>query len=202
MAVFDFDRTLSCKHVGVFDLNTSSTINGHSNDEVAEKVFGGPSRVSMLHHMCGALEAAGVEIHVVSRNSAYVVKKALAAVGLTYIQSVIGDDELQETPHRVDPKSAIIRKRLLGDNTANIGEAGGPHLLFVDDDIANVKDVRSAIAGATVIHVKEKGMGREDVQRVYSWMERTAAEGVMALREQIAEAAAEPLSPHLAPYPY
>ena len=94
VAVFDFDRTLTTKHVGVFDLNSSSCINGHSNDDVAEKVFGGSGRVSMLHHMLETLEAAGVELHVVSRNSAYVVKKALAAVGLTYIQSVIGDDEL------------------------------------------------------------------------------------------------------------
>lgn len=173
----------------------SSCINGHSNDDVAEKVFGGSGRVSMLHHMLQTLEAAGVELHVVSRNSAYVVKKALAAVGLTYIQSVIGDDELQETPHRLDPKSDIIRKRLLGEAA---GQTDGPHLLFVDDDLANVKDVRAAIEGATVIHVKEKGMGRQDVDAVYEWLAQTERHtGVLS--QQIAAAASEPLSPHLAP---
>jgi len=208
VAVFDFDRTLSTKHVGVFDLNSSSTINGHANDEVSEKVFGGPARVSMLHHMCGTLESAGVNVHVVSRNSAYVVKKALASVGLTYIQSVIGDDELQMNPHRLEPKSAIIRKRLLGDPDGAVGEPGGPHLLFVDDDLSNVKDVRASIPGATVIHVKEKGMGPRDVEAVYTWLDETegaqSSEGAQydqALSQQIAEAAAEPISPLLAPQP-
>ena len=192
--MFDFDRTLTTKHVGVFDLNSSSCINGHSNDDVAEKVFGGSGRVSMLHHMLETLEARAPS-STCERNSAYVVKKALAAVGLTYIQSVIGDDELQETPHRLDPKSEIIRKRLLGEAA---GQADGPHLLFVDDDVANVKDVRAAIEGATVIHVKEKGMGRQDVDAVYEWLAQTERHtGVLS--QQIAAAASEPLSPRPAP---
>jgi len=158
-------------------------------------IFGGRARVDAIAAMCRSLQAGASEIHVVSRNSSFVVKKALATVGLTYVTSVIGDEELQESDRSDTPKSVLIKRRLVGEE----GLVNGAELLFVDDDVNNVKDVRAAIPGSKCIHVKGKGMDDKDIAAVMQWLAGESSPEKVSEVAQL-QAAADLAADYSAPY--
>jgi hypothetical protein len=148
VVVFDFDRTLSAKHVGPFDMS------GGSSAEVARSCFGGPRRVAELASLLGQLSSrqeGQCTLWVVTRNSEHVVKKALRAVGLlepffSGSDSIIGTESFEHPQRKSDALKALV---LAPDQVLS-------NVLFVDDDPGEVEDVRSAVGCA----VHRVGRGR------------------------------------------
>lgn len=153
VAVFDFDQTITTRHVGVFeDLN-----------QFCERSLGGADRLAMLRAMFAGLRERGVAVAVVTRNSRRLVKQALDRAGLLsfLVQGLLFgfedyDDEV--------PKSYVLREKVL----AALG-LGEPALIFVDDDPSNIKDVKEHIAGAKLLHCPRQGLRQEDCDAILSW---------------------------------
>eukprot|EP00658_Telonema_sp_P-2_P004997 TRINITY_DN11875_c0_g16_i1.p1 TRINITY_DN11875_c0_g16~~TRINITY_DN11875_c0_g16_i1.p1 ORF type:complete len:235 (-),score=44.45 TRINITY_DN11875_c0_g16_i1:201-905(-) len=153
--VWDFDMTLSCKQVGMMDVSSASV--------VAERCFGGNSRVQMIHGLWSELTGAGVLHYVVTRNSEYIVKKALAAVGLE-VEGVVGDEKFGMDV----PKSGVMEQVVLRPNGWESSE-----ILFVDDDAANIRDVSQNLVGCTCVWVnntgrKLRGIDPQDCEQILS----------------------------------
>merc|ERR1712224_303515 len=116
------------------------------------RAFGGPERVEMLRLMLEGLRACRVGIAVVSRNSKHVIRKTLDHLGLLdhiardmiYGFEDYGDDM---------PKSRVVRQWILP--ALNVPEDA---VLFVDDDRANVLDVRENCPDAKVLRVADPGL--------------------------------------------
>mmetsp|Transcript_112591 Transcript_112591/g.313199 ORF Transcript_112591/g.313199 Transcript_112591/m.313199 type:complete len:241 (+) Transcript_112591:73-795(+) len=72
VAVFDFDQTITIRHVGVFE----------DLAQVCERSLGGAARVGVLNSMLAQLRGLHVAIALVSRNSRHVVRRAMERAGL------------------------------------------------------------------------------------------------------------------------
>ena len=96
VAVFDFDQTLASIHVGIFDVNSS------------DRVFGGAARTQIIINMIAALRAAGAEVHIVTRNSVHVVRKALGPRPGINVLGLVGSILGREDYDWSTPKSAVI----------------------------------------------------------------------------------------------
>jgi hypothetical protein len=95
VAVFDFDQTLAAIHVGIFDVNSS------------DRVFGGAARTQMIVSMLAALRAAGSDVHVVTRNSVHVCRKALGPPPGINVLGLLGSILGREDYGWTTPKSAV-----------------------------------------------------------------------------------------------
>jgi len=159
VAVFDFDETLTTRHLGAFeDLQT-----------VESRTFGGPRRVAMLREMLESIIARDGAVALVTRNSRHVAKKALQKVGLFEgFFNVKGKPELVfgfEDDDFSTPKSSIIRERVLPALRLNSNQ-----LLFADDDPANIKDVSEQFPEASMVKVPRKGLTIKDSQQIRAWV--------------------------------
>ena len=96
VAVFDFDQTLASIQVGIFDVNSS------------DRVFGGAARTQIIINMIAALRAAGAEVHIVTRNSVHVVRKALGPRPGINVLGLVGSILGREDYDWSTPKSAVI----------------------------------------------------------------------------------------------
>ena len=170
ICVFDFDKTLAIKHVGQFDVSSTAE----------ERCFGGADRVRALTEMFEAIQSAGAEIHICTRNSIHVVQKSLGprcqqgwgpnqgGIGLlSSVKSIVGLENMSWDM----PKSRAIHGQI-AQGTAN------NRILFVDDDANNTNEVQTNIPGCTVLHVKGKGMTLEDMTFVKNWVVGAAAESL------------------------
>ena len=155
-AVFDFDRTLAIKHVGIFDLGS----------EIQERLFGGASRCQLLDAMLRDLRKGGCTCFVITRNSSHVVDKALAAVGLrSHFAAIIGNEVFDFD----EKKSDMIRAHIMGKNNLSPSD-----IIFVDDSATEVSDVRENV-GCRVVHAAIEpatggGMSQEDCSAVLDWL--------------------------------
>lgn len=162
--VFDFDCTLSTKHVGGFDVTS----------DIANRCFGGIARLNLLLRLFEFLRSSQVAIFVITRNSSYVVNKALGGVGLLpFVTSVLGFEQYgQDTP-----KSNIIARQILEPSgfastthfkASGIGQT--QQLLFVDDDQTNIRDAQATL-GCAVLAVNSKtAMAASDCDFVKKWV--------------------------------
>jgi FMN phosphatase YigB (HAD superfamily) len=155
-AAFDFDRTLAIKHVGPFDMG----------DDVVDRIFGGAARVQIIAALLKDLTQGNCKCYVITRNSAYVVHKALTAIGIRdYFVEIIGS----ETFDFKDRKSGVIHTHILQPE-----ELAPRDLIFIDDDVREVKDVQEVV-GCTALRAAYDpptggGMSEKDVQAVRSWL--------------------------------
>jgi len=155
--VFDFDQTLSIRHIGVFeDLSSASA--------VVDRVFGGKQRLDALRDVLEHAKAKQVLVTLVSRNSKHVVKKALASAGLLpYFADglIFGFEDYEDST----PKSEIITKRILQACGLSVGD-----LLFVDDDGENIRDFQEHFHGASAIQPSRGGVTSEELTQIIAWM--------------------------------
>lgn len=160
VAVFDFDQTLTCRHVGVFE----------DLEQVLQRSFGGPGRMEVLHHMFDRLRACHVAILVVTRNSAHVVKQALGRVGIMpYVNDsfIFGFEDYGDNV----PKSRVIREKIL-----EVFGLRASALLFVDDDPSNIADVDKECPGCKTIQPPRHGLQQEHCDQIVAWAEQLSPE--------------------------
>jgi len=160
VAVFDFDQTLTCRHVGVFE----------DLGQVLQRSFGGPDRMEFLRHMFDRLRTCRITIVVVTRNSAHVVKQAMGRVGLLpYVQDgfIFGFEHYGDSI----PKSRVIREKVL--EALGLPAAA---LMFADDDPSNITDVNKECPGCTTIHPPRQGLQQEHCDQIVAWAEQLSPE--------------------------
>ena len=177
VVIFDFDRTLSVKHVGPFDVHAvhagavqrQSSAGRHAPpslgkaaqaDQLVARCFGGHARVAALGALLAELEAAGCELWVVTRNAAHTVGRALGGTGLArHFAGIVGSELFGFK----EGKSAAIQTHVLhparrcGSGSGGGGQRG---VLFVDDSAAEVAEVGAALGCATLHAAQQHGGGR------------------------------------------
>lgn len=152
--VFDFDQTLSTRHVGVFE----------DMARIGERAFGGPERVQMLRDLLSELSESAT-IAVVSRNSRYVINKVLQNLELSrfFAASLIfGFEDFGDEI----PKSSVILKHILP--ALSLPASRG---IFVDDDPSNVAEVQSNIPGIATLKCPRFGLGSQECRRILEQLE-------------------------------
>lgn len=201
VAVFDFDQTLAADEI---------TIWGWEN--IVDRGFGGPERVSMLKDMLESLNERHIACAIVSFNTKATIERALSAINLLiYFRRdlIFGRDNVK-WPLLGWKKSTVILKSVL--IPLSLGEAD---LFFADDDPNNIRDVVTALPKANALHIPRVGtatpfvahvarplggMQRVHVERVLSWIKgedsastaasaSTASASTSAACARIAEAA-------------
>lgn len=158
VVVFDFDQTLSTRHLGVFE----------SVENVEERSFGGAARVSMLKQMLDAVQASGASIAVVTRNSKFVVSKALQQVGiLPYVVAglIIGFEDYDDDV----PKSAMVKSRVM----PALGLKDESAVMLVDDDPSNIKDMQARCPTAAALQCPRTGLSERECADIVAWAERS-----------------------------
>ena len=184
VVVFDFDRTLSVRHVGPFDVRavragSSAVLHQSSSagrrappslgeaaqaaDQLVARCFGGRARVAALGVLLAELEAAGCELWVVTRNSAHTVGRALGGTGLArHFAGIVGSELFGFK----EGKSAAIQAHVLhparrrcGSGSGGGGGGGGGQrgVLFVDDSAAEIAEVGAALGCATLHAAQQRG---------------------------------------------
>mmetsp|Transcript_36688 Transcript_36688/g.67258 ORF Transcript_36688/g.67258 Transcript_36688/m.67258 type:complete len:277 (-) Transcript_36688:55-885(-) len=156
VAIFDFDMTLTTRHVSAFEDVSDVT-------QVISRIMGGDARVQMLQEMLEMLTRRKIVIAVVSRNAKFVILKVLQTLGFDRFFSselVFGFEQFDDET----PKSAVVRERILP--ALGITEAG---VLFIDDDRSNIQDMRTACPVATVLYAPQGGITQEQVSMIADW---------------------------------
>lgn len=142
LVVFDFDHTLAA-------INVSNWVDRGSMVNVG---FGGAHRVAMLADLLNTLSAQGVKLAICSLNTRDVIRVALDATGLLRFfgsPPVICDcDDFFRCGQR---KSSVIIQALLP--AIGVSSEREADLCFVDDDPANIVDVRTHLPSATALLV-------------------------------------------------
>lgn len=154
VVVFDFDQTLSTRHVGVFE----------DMARIGARAFGGPERVQMLRDLLSEL-SENATIAVVSRNSRYVINKVLQNLELSrfFTASLIfGFEDFGDEI----PKSSVILKHIL--RALSLPASRG---IFVDDDPSNVAEVQSTIPGIATLKSPRFGLGSQECRRILELLE-------------------------------
>eukprot|EP00411_Alexandrium_monilatum_P037594 CAMPEP_0175390266 /NCGR_PEP_ID=MMETSP0095-20121207/31317_1 /TAXON_ID=311494 /ORGANISM="Alexandrium monilatum, Strain CCMP3105" /LENGTH=293 /DNA_ID=CAMNT_0016688805 /DNA_START=11 /DNA_END=890 /DNA_ORIENTATION=- len=153
VAVFDFDQTLSIRHLGVFE----------DLGQAQDRTFGGAARVTLLKDMLRQVTSSGVAVAVVTRNSKHVVSRALQAVGL--LQFVVPGLILGFEDYGDEiPKSSVILDRVLP--ALRLPSSA---VLFADDDPANIKDVSARCPDASCLHCQRTGLAEGDCANIVAW---------------------------------
>lgn len=153
VAVFDFDQTLSSRHLGVFE----------DLDQVEERTFGGAARVKILKDMLERVIASGAIVTLVTRNSKHVVSRALKKVGLLQCfarELIFGFEDYDD----LTPKSKVILERILP-----ILGLRGEAVMFVDDDSSNIVDVQTRCPDAKVLQSARTGLTAADCDDIVRW---------------------------------
>eukprot|EP00747_Dinoflagellata_sp_TGD_P064511 gnl/TRDRNA2_/TRDRNA2_153935_c0_seq5.p1 gnl/TRDRNA2_/TRDRNA2_153935_c0~~gnl/TRDRNA2_/TRDRNA2_153935_c0_seq5.p1 ORF type:complete len:361 (-),score=67.37 gnl/TRDRNA2_/TRDRNA2_153935_c0_seq5:103-1185(-) len=156
VAIFDFDQTLTIRHVSIFE----------DTSKLTDRAFGGDARLQMIRDMFEKLRALNIAVTIVTRNARYMIVKAMNQVGLaSYLTDrlVFGNEDYGDEV----PKSTVIRERLL--TALELPESLA---IFIDDDSANIRDVRVHLPGMSLIPVRQRGMVEEDCRAVLAWAER------------------------------
>ena len=168
IVVFDFDKTLSVKHVGPMDCN-----------DARDRCFGGSARTQKLVTMLRTLHDLGAELYVLSRNLEYTVKKALGRrPGIDVLElftSIVGNERCDFGQLKSEGLQEQILQGRPGDN-----------LLFVDDDPSNTKDVKGALPTTTVrlIPGLQNGMNDGDMDFVQDWAANRVGLNLQSQRER------------------
>mmetsp|Transcript_94622 Transcript_94622/g.267377 ORF Transcript_94622/g.267377 Transcript_94622/m.267377 type:complete len:329 (-) Transcript_94622:316-1302(-) len=152
-AVFDFDQTISTRHLGVFE----------DMEQATDRIFGGAARVKMLQAMLEHLSRCSVTIAVVTRNSRHEVAKALKQVDLFPFVArdfIFGFEDYEDSV----PKSSVVNKRIL--QTLGVPAA---NLIFIDDDRSNIEDVRTNCPASVVIQCPITGLGHAEYESIIRW---------------------------------
>lgn len=155
VAVFDFDQTLTTRHVGVFE----------DLSQARDRSFGGSQRVQMLCSMMSQLKGYGAAVVVVTRNSRHVVQQALERVGLLqYITDgiILGFEDYDDEV----PKSCAVRDSVL----AMVGVSES-NVLFIDDDPANISDMQEKCPRAALLQCPRQGLQRDECDKIVAWAE-------------------------------
>ncbi|CAE8628265.1 unnamed protein product [Polarella glacialis] len=162
--VFDFDQVLSVCEVGPVQLK-----------QVEKLVFGGEQRLAALEALLAELAGRGIALAIVSRNSRWVIQKALAGQPDSKLGAgKRGTDLLRYfTPGLIfgwedfsdeTPKSAVINGCIM--QTHRLGPAD---VLFVDDQFLNVADVRQNSHIEVWAVTGEGGMDAIDCAHIRHW---------------------------------
>jgi len=154
-AIFDFDQTLTVRHVGPFE-DLTHVVKAH-------RVFGGPERTEMLQRLFEQLQTSHVVIALVTRNSRHVVGKALHHAGLLEYMSkelMFGFEDYGDEV----PKSTVVLDRILPALGLEQNRA-----IFIDDDRGNMKDMQSCCPGAALIHCPRVGLGGTECGNIVAW---------------------------------
>eukprot|EP00927_Polykrikos_kofoidii_P075410 TRINITY_DN71591_c0_g1_i1.p1 TRINITY_DN71591_c0_g1~~TRINITY_DN71591_c0_g1_i1.p1 ORF type:complete len:366 (+),score=54.59 TRINITY_DN71591_c0_g1_i1:64-1098(+) len=166
IVVFDFDQTLTTKHVSVFE----------DMDRIVDRGFGGTERLAMLGNMLTEITTRGIAITVVTRNSRHVVRKVLNHVGLLRFVTddfIFGFEDYEDEV----PKSHVVRSRIV----AALGSEDD--VLFVDDDPSNITDMRAHCPGAQVLLAPRTGLGQDECHEIIAWADRFAGAGIAAVHK-------------------
>jgi len=158
--VLDFDRTLSVKHVCIFDIEDATT-----------RAFGGVSRVETLQRTLQHVRSCGVLVTVVTRNARHIIQKALGRRPGVGLMDYVADGMVfgfEDYPDEM-PKSQVITEHILQPRQLSAAD-----LLFVDDDAQNVEDVLHACPGAQVIRSPRDGIGVNECDTICQWANRMA----------------------------
>jgi len=186
LLIFDFDKTLSSKQVGPFDTTTAK--------EVAERCFGGQGRVDMLKSLFNELaEHGNCQFWVVTRNSEYIVNKALKAIQLRHLfQGIIGNESFDlltrkskaiqdyvlnaSNDNKVNGRSPRVNSLTAPVSSRSFNQSRIPmsKVLFIDDEPKECQDVTAQL-GCYVHQVASTnvllggGMGPSDVEKIRKW---------------------------------
>jgi len=155
VAVFDFDQTLTVRHLGVFE----------DLGQVRERSFGGAARLGMLTDMLGQLQARGVAITLVTRNSSHTVQQALKRADLWPFVTdglVFGFEDYDNEV----PKSHVVREQIL--RALGLRDAAA---IFVDDDPSNIVDMQENCPNARVLRCPRQGLGEAECRDIVAWAE-------------------------------
>lgn len=156
LAVFDFDCTLTSRHLHLFQ----------DPERIVDRVFGGADRVGMLQRFLGDLRSSSA-IVIVTRNSKHTVRKALAQAGL--LEFITGELIFGFEDYSDDiPKSEVVAKRVMPATSIPDQES----VIFVDDDPANVRDVRSRCPGISVVQAPRDGLTSQECEEILAWARR------------------------------
>lgn len=157
VAIFDFDQTLASGEISMWIDRASMPIRG----------FGGTDRLEVLSQMLLALQSMGLVMAICSMNSRDVIRNALDIVGLLPFFEL--GVEVRTLLSRADPthaqlqwlirdradcmqhgsrKSAVITRTILTPLGVTDADA-----IFVDDDLAHIKDVNLRLPRAATVHV-------------------------------------------------
>eukprot|EP00747_Dinoflagellata_sp_TGD_P064507 gnl/TRDRNA2_/TRDRNA2_153935_c0_seq1.p1 gnl/TRDRNA2_/TRDRNA2_153935_c0~~gnl/TRDRNA2_/TRDRNA2_153935_c0_seq1.p1 ORF type:complete len:364 (-),score=66.33 gnl/TRDRNA2_/TRDRNA2_153935_c0_seq1:103-1194(-) len=159
VAIFDFDQTLTIRHVSIFEVIEDT-------QKLTDRIFGGDERLQMIRDLFEKLHSMNIAVTIVSRNARYMIFKVLNALQLaSHITDrlVFGNEDYGDEV----PKSTVIRERLL--TALELPESLA---IFIDDDSANIRDVRVHLPGMSLIPVRQRGMVEEDCRAVLAWAER------------------------------
>ena len=157
VAIFDFDQTLASGEISMWIDRASMPIRG----------FGGANRLDVLGQMLLALQSMGLVMAICSINSRDVIRNALDIVGLlpffalrVEVRALLSQADPTHAPpqwlirDRADfmrhgsRKSAVITSTILTPLGVTDADA-----IFVDDDLAHIKDVNLRLPRAATVHV-------------------------------------------------
>lgn len=206
VAIFDFDQTLASGEISMWIDRASMPIRG----------FGGTTRLEVLSQMLLALQSMGLVMAICSMNSRDVIRNALDIVGLLPFFAL--GVEVRTLLSRADPthaplqwlirdradfmqhgsrKSAVITRTILTPLGVTDADA-----IFVDDDLAHIKDVNLRLPRAATVHVPRSPKpplqadttGRLIREMPTGGMQRVECEAVLAWAR--GHARGEPPLPH------
>ena len=171
VAIFDFDATLAADEISFID-----------SASMIDRGFGGAERVQMLAAMLAELkDQHGIALAVCSLNARDVILQALEDTGLLQL---FGERPLicdrSDWMRFGSLKSQVITRIILPQLGGNESST-----LFVDDDPANVQDVRLRARGVTSILVPRPtmkfsaargaclipngGIGKYEAEQILAW---------------------------------
>lgn len=160
--MFDWDRTLSVLEMGEFDISSNN------KKVIVKRVFGSAERFTNLLDMLNSLKEANVKLAILSFNSSHLIKKCLRIVMhdaelFTHVYGFEDVPSIGQFLQAPQPKSITINNNFPPSSTEK-------NMLFVDDNIKNIDDVRNHTTHCTVLHVTSCGMTLDNFVEVKNWI--------------------------------
>jgi hypothetical protein len=181
LAFFDFDQTLSVRHVYSHYGTGGQVPEGGLPDEDKEDNWGSEDRQKALTAFLAKLKSAGVKVYIVTHGQSPLVLAVLAQMGYEVgtgktFEKLYDRDAMDAlklataVPSREpDVRRGLVSKRFaLMDATSGLSPAfDGTNAVFVDDDGKNTADIKGKWAKITEITCSESGVTDTDFNKVY-----------------------------------
>ena len=153
VVLLDFDQTLAATHVWrlLEGRKDPSLLEGVTDD----RIWGSEERLRLVRRWWTDLADIGVDVHVVSHNWKPVIEAALSRAGLP-TSSVHGRETVLQ-------KGASVSRILAKSSTRATAAC------FVDDDPANIRDVRATCPGITTLLCPPQGLQECHTEALLQW---------------------------------
>lgn len=129
LVVFDFDKTLTTRHLYHIIHNYIKDVGYLSQRELID-IFGGQKRIDALNNMLLNLKENGSELYIMSFGVVSYMKKALHRVGISpdIFTHIYGQDTFGGIYNKSEKILQLKREKKISGN----------NILFVDDDKQNI----------------------------------------------------------------